>query len=281
MLRWTLDSWLSCALLCWEAARLQFPVLTWASCSALMPLTPSLLDPQSFCFWEEGTTASHSELSKKSNSDKKNLTDSVVGGFSDVCLIQKSTFLLSEMSGRVLLSDLSKKSFKMRSRSQVVMIHTFLKKISGMHDILMQLSLSFYSFGMWEFLVHTWNNPTALWQKIQNKHPLSLTGLRTSAATGKALTCLLEAITEHPQVQALPLVPALGGRGPLPHPAELSTHHRGLVASARPLTRQGLLHWEHLSEVTYCMPRYCSSFKRHSSKLHSSEHNMAHVKKEL
>lgn len=59
------------------------------------------------------------------------------------------TLFLSEMSGRFLLSDFSKKSFKMRlSRSQVAAIHTFLKKISETHDILMQLSFSFYSFGM-------------------------------------------------------------------------------------------------------------------------------------
>lgn len=176
------------------------------------------------------------------------------------------TLFLSEMSGRFLLSDFSKKSFKMRlSRSQVAAIHTFLKKISGMHDILCSfLFLSIVS-GCENFWSTTWNNPTALWQKIQNKHPLSLTGLRTSAATGKALTSLLEAITEHPRVQVLPLVPAW--EGPLPHPKEFSTHHGGLVASAHLLTRQGLLHWERLSEVTYYMPRYCSSFERHSSKL--------------
>lgn len=133
--------------------------------------------------------------------------------------------------------------------------------------------------GCENFWSTTWNNPTALWQKIENKHPLSLTGLHTSAATGKALTSLLEAITEHPRVQVLPLVSAW--EGPLPHASEFSTHQGGLVASAHPLTRQGLLHWEHLLEVTYYMPRYCSSFERDSSKLHSSEHNMAHVKKEL
>lgn len=178
----------------------------------------------------------------------------MVGGFSNVCLIQKSTC-------RFLLSDFSKKSFKMRlSRSQVAPIRTFLKKISGMHDILMQLFFLSVVLGCENFWSTTWNNPTALWQKIQNKHPLSLAGPRTSAATGKALTSLLEAITEHPRVQVLPLVPVW--EGPLPHPRGVLNSPRRTCSFGPPLTRQGLLRWERLLEVTYYMPGYCSSFER-------------------
>lgn len=88
-----------------------------------------------------------------------------------------------------------------------------------------------------------------------------------------------EAITEHPRVQVLPLVPVW--EGPLPHPLGVLNSPQRTCSFGPPLTRQGLLRWEHLLEVTYYMPRYCSSFERHSSKLHSSEHYMAHVRKEL
>lgn len=84
--------------------------------------------------------------------------------------------------------------------------------------------------GCENFWSTTWNNPTALWQKIQNKHPLSLAGLRTSAATGKALTSLQKPLLNIHGYKSFPWF--LCGRGLCPTPAEFSTHHGGLVASA-------------------------------------------------
>ena len=218
-----------------------------------MPHTPSLLDPQSFCFWKEGTTASHSKL-LKNHSDKKNLIDSVVGGFSNVCLIQKSTCRF--------LSDFSKKRI-LRWDCLDHRLPQFVLFWRKFQECMIFWCSSFFLSvvsGCENFWSTTWSNPTALWQKIQNKHPLSLAGLHTSAATGKARTSLLEAITEHPRVQVIPLVPVW--EGPLPHPRGVLNSPRRTCSFGPPLTRQGLLRWERLLEVTYYMPGHCSSFER-------------------